>query len=386
MIRKQSWRSVLTAVLAVAISVCAPAMAQTTKEDEARLEALRANIQALKKELDKVKTDRSGLMSELESTETTMGELNQKVETLKKELQNNQSQLNDLRSEQEGLTQIKKQQQGSVAQHLDAAYRLGRQSRFKLLLNQQDPAEFSRNLKYFDHIIAARAEQIQSLSQTAARLDEMEPILAATASRLEANRTSLLQQREDLDKHKQERLRTLKLLEQSIASKDSQLQAAEADRQQLQTLIKQVAAAAKAAGSASLDQPFAKLKGKLPWPAKGKLLHGYGSSRVQGKLQWQGMLIGAAEGEPVRAVHRGQVVFADYLRGHGLLVIVDHGGGYMSLYAHNQTLHKHVGDKVESGERIADVGQSGGRDAAALYFELRAKGEPIDPRQWLAKA
>lgn len=392
MVRKQSWRSTLTALIAVAALGCGPLAAaqtpeaQTPKESQARLEELRANIKALKSELDKVKGSRSELLSDLEKTETKMGELNQKVETLKKELQNKQSQLQELRSEKEALVRAKKQQQGSVAQHLDAAYRLGRQSRFKLLLNQQDPAQFARNLKYFDYVIAARARQIKSLDQTTARLSEVEPALAATAAELETNRQNLLRERDVLGQNKQERQRTLQLLEQSIANKDNELKALETDRQQLETLLQRVAAAAKAAGSASLNQPFAKLKGKLPWPTKGKLLQNFGSSRMQGKLHWQGMLIGAGEGEPVQAIHKGQIVFADYLRGHGLLVIVDHGGGFMSLYAHNQTLYKSVGDQVTSGEQIASVGQSGGRESAALYFELRADGAPIDPRQWLKKA
>lgn len=387
MTKLPSWHRVLAAAFAVTACTWVPlSSAQPPAEDKARLEELRANIQALKDELSKVKNDRSSLLGELETTETKMGELNQKVETLKKELEDKRSELQGLRLEKEALQQAKKQQQGSVARHLNAAYRLGRQSRFKLLLNQQDPGEFARNLKYFDFVLQARAEQIESLSQTAAQLEQMEPALAAAAQELQVNQQNLLQQRDALAQAQHDRQRTLQLLEQSIANKDNRLKAMEADRQQLEMVLKRVAEAARRAKLAESNQPYAKLNGRLPWPTKGKLLHSYGSERVEGKLRWQGMLIGAVEGNPVHAVHQGRVVFADYLRGHGLLIIVDHGAGFLSLYAHNQTLHKRVGDPVGAGEQIATVGQSGGRESSALYFELRANGEPIDPRQWLKKA
>jgi len=130
---------------------------------------------------------------------------------------------------------------------------------------------------------------------------------------------------------------------------------------------------------------FASLKGKLPWPTDGRVLRNYGTPRVSDKMRWQGLLIGGNEGSPVRAVHHGRIVFSDYLRGQGLLLIIDHGAGYLTLYAHNQALYKELGEWVEAGELVAALGNSGGQQTAALYFELRHNGEPTNPKRWFKR-
>lgn len=134
------------------------------------------------------------------------------------------------------------------------------------------------------------------------------------------------------------------------------------------------------------NRPFKELKGKLPWPTQGKIIKQFGSARATNKVRWQGLMIASDEGAPVHAVHHGRVVFADYLRGHGLLLIIDHGDSFLSLYAHNQMLYKEIGDWVSAGEEIATVGQSGGQDQAGLYFELRHQGKPTNPNSWLKKS
>lgn len=360
--------------------------AMTEQERQARLQELRATIEQLKQELDSVKSNRSQLLNNLQDSETKISELNKKVQELRQQLEAKQSQLQQLRSEKEALTIAKKQQQGSVGQQLDAAYRLGQQSGLKLLLNQQDPARLERNLRYYRYVAAAQAEKLQTYTATLTRIEALEPAIAQETAAIAVDHTSMQQKRDELVRQQAERKRTLAKIESAINSTDARLKAREEDRRNLEALLARVAKAARKLDVPASGQPFTKLKGQLPWPTKGKVLRSFGSSRVAGKMRWQGMLIGAPEGHPVHAVYQGRVVFADYLRGQGLLLIVDHGAGFMSLYAHNQTLFKNLGDWVKAGEQVASVGNSGGQDSAGLYFELRFKGEPTDPRPWLKKS
>jgi len=371
-------------LLACLLSQSGFAMSET--ERQARLQELRATIEQLKQELDSVKTNRSQLLDNLQESETKIGELNKKVQELRQQLEAKQSQLQELRSEKEALVTAKKQQQGSVAQQLDAAYRLGQQSGLKLLLNQQEPARLERNLRYYRYVAAAQAEKLQTYTATLTRIDALEPVIAEETAAVAVNHASLQQKRDELVRQQAERKRTLAKLESAINSTDARLKASEEDRRNLEALLARVAKAARKLDVPAPNQAFAKLKGQLPWPTQGKVLRSFGSSRVAGKMRWQGMLIGAPEGRSVHAVYQGRVVFADYLRGQGLLLIIDHGAGFMSLYAHNQALFKNLGDLVKAGEQVASVGTSGGQDTASLYFELRFKGEPTDPRPWLKKS
>lgn len=386
--RAGPWQALLAGgVLLAAAGLQIPAaLAQDDAENQAKLEELRATIRDLQNELDQVKSERSTLDEELQAAEERVRETRTKVRELRVEMQEGQSRLQGLRKEQEALSHVKKQQQGSVGQHVNAAYQLGQQSRIKLLLNQQDPAHLSRNLKYHDYLIAARKSHIQSLNTTLARLDTIEHDIAATVKAVEIDYQKLADEQQRLKEQQAERREAITRLEEVIASTDQKLQAMEEDRKNLERLLERVVAITGDFGLSLPEQPITSLKGKLPWPAQGKVLQKYGTSRMENKLKWHGMLIGAEEGSPVLSIHHGQVIFADYLRGHGLLIIVDHGAGYMSLYAHNQSLFKELGEWVNSGEKIATVGHSGGQSTAALYFELRHQGKPTDPASWLSKA
>ena len=183
-----------------------------------------------------------------------------------------------------------------------------------------------------------------------------------------------------------ERQETLKQLQATIATKDQQLKANEKDQERLKNLIARVVRVSGDLENPVKAQNINTLKGQLPWPTKGPIRHSYNSQRISGKVRWQGMVIGAPSDSPVKSVHHGRVVFSDYLRGHGLLVIVDHGHGILSLYAHNKTLYKNLGEWVNAGEIIAAVGNTGGQAKAGLYFELRYKGNPTNPHRWLKKS
>ncbi len=353
---------------------------------EAKLNELRQTIEQLKGELGGIKGNRDALLKELEESESKIGELNKKAKELEAKIDNNQAQLLELKREKEALASVKKQQQRQVAEQVNTAYRLGQQSHLKLILNQRDASLVARNLKYFDYVAAARAEQIAAANHTLERIEKIEPEMAAEQHSLVSNSTSLRTQQTALRAQHKERQSTLKKLQATITTKDQQLKASEKNQKRLQHLIERVVRVSGDLENPVKAQDINTLKGRLPWPTKGPIRHSYNSQRISGKVRWQGMVIGAPSDSPVKAIHHGRVVFSDYLRGHGLLVIVDHGHSMLSLYAHNKTLYKALGEWVNAGEVIAAVGNTGGQTQAGLYFELRHKGSPTNPHHWLKKS
>lgn len=180
----------------------------------------------------------------------------------------------------------------------------------------------------------------------------------------------------------QHRKSTLAKLNTRITRQNLALSQLKEDKAELERILEEVTQALASMKLPGNNQPFASFRGKLSWPVSGKISHRFGSSRVAGKLNWDGVMINAAGGTQVKAIYHGRIVFSDYLRGHGMLLIIDHGDGYMSLYAHNQILYKVAGDWVSEGETIATVGSTGGRSAPGLYFEIRHRGKPDNPAKW----
>lgn len=362
------------------------ALADDASDYEKQLKELQSNIQKLQKELKEVKGSRDQLQDELQESESDIGELLKKIEKLKTELEQQDKQLQSLREERSELHQARREQQAAVAVQVQAAYRLGRQSQIKLLLNQEAPERVTRILTYYDYLLAARSDKLTTYLNTLNRLDAIEPEIEAKAEALARDKDSLSQRHRELAERQEKRKQTLAKLNSSITSSDQRLAKMQQDRERLEALVGEMTSTIASIPLPGDGQPFSRSKGKLPWPTKGRVQHRFGSSQVSDKLQWNGLLIEAPAGEPVVSVHYGRVVFSDYFRGHGLLLIVDHGEGFMSLYAHNQSLLKETGEWVSAGEPIARVGSSGGRESAGLYFEIRQGGRPTDPSQWLGRA
>lgn len=356
------------------------------QSDRARLEEIRKSITALKAELQATKDSRDTLLNTLEKSEKSIGELTKKADQLRQELEERQVDLQGLRDERSELQSRKRQQQQQVSQHINAAYRLGQQGSLRLMLNQQDPAAVARNMKYYDYLIRARAGKIDEFAGTIERINQIEPEISYQTQKLAADQRQLQDKKKLLLSAQEQRRQTLAKLNTDLQGQDQELRSLNADRQHLEQLLSQVSAWMDDIEIPQSEGKFADLKGKLPWPTHGKVLRSYGSSRVSGKLSWQGMLIGSVPGSPVYAIHHGRIIFSDYLRGHGLLIIIDHGSSYMSLYAHNQALYKELGEWVDGGEVIASVGDTGGQQQSALYFELRYRGEPTNPKRWFRPA
>ncbi len=369
-------------------------------EYKAKLETLQNTIQELKDELQSVKDNRNNLLYDLEENETKVGELMKKIEKIKSELGKNEQALIDLSQQKKQLIGEQRSQKKHIAQQVRAAYRLGGQSNVKLLLNQDDPEKVSRMLKYYDYFLDARTTRLSDYTNNIEKLNNIEPTIALKTEQLRQNQSSLQSRYQELQKTQQQRKETLAKINATVDNKDKELQKLAQDKALVERVLTKIANTLYNSPPNSISTPssgetvsstrtfssnnseFKKLRGKLPWPTDGKLAHKYGSDRIAGKLKWDGVIIQASSGTPVKAIHHGRVVFADYLRGQGLLIIVDHGDGFMSLYGHNQTLAKKVGSFVEAGEVIAQVGISGGQERAGLYFEIRENGQPSNPSQW----
>lgn len=268
-----------------------------------------------------------------------------------------------------------------LAAQLRAAFMGGRQERLRLALNQQDPARLGRMLVYYQYLSRARADQIDAVIEELAALAEIETALAAENRRLETLTGRREAEVAELEAARRKRESVLAAIESRLETSAQELGRLRGEEQNLQTLIEELRRALDDLPGTSRE-PFAQQRGRLDWPIRGRLLNDFGQPRAGGELRWNGVVVGAERGEAVKAIYHGRVAYADWLPGLGLLVVIEHGDGYMSLYGHNEALYRQVGDWVEPGETIATAGDSGGRSRAALYFEIRNGTKPVNPHRW----
>lgn len=422
----------LRALILIALTcLFGPAFADEHAQTQQQLDATRQDIAELKKLLGQLQQEKSGVQKDLRGTETEIGKLQKQVEALQQELKKTEGELERLDKEKKKLQSARVEQQRLIAIQARSAYQNGREEYLKLLLNQQNPEKFARTLTYYDYLSQARLEQLRSFNETLRQLANVEKDIALQQAQLLAQQGTLETQRQDLEKVRAERQQVLAKLNSDVKARDQKLAAREQDQADLaqvlktieQTLARQAREAEEArqrallaaqeaekqrqrealaanqdatpkkpravpgplvsSDGATFGGAFSAARGKLPWPVNGRLLARFGETRGDdSRAKWDGVMISASAGSQVHAVHGGRVVFADWLRGAGLLVILDHGNGYLSLYGHNQSLLKNAGDVVKSGEAISTVGNSGGQDTAALYFAIRQQGRPSDPTQW----
>ena len=351
-------------------------------EIEAQLKALEKEISNYKETLDSTQGQKSELEATLERNEQGINKLINEIDTIEKELDTTNDKVSSLTERQKELLTVKSEQQYYIQQQVRAAYEIGSQEYLKVLLNQEDPNEIARMLTYYDYFNQARSRQIESYNLTLLDLDRVTQELAEETLVLESQRRALGAQQKSLASVQKEKQMTLKVLISQISTTGSALLKLEQDRGRLEQLLDKLEESLASLDAPRSAQPFAGMQGKLLLPVEGRISHRFGNQRNQGKLRWHGIFIDAAEGESVYAVHYGRVVFSDWLRGFGLLMIISHGEGYMSLYGHNQALFRETGDWVSAGEVIAAVGDSGGQDKTGLYFEIRIDGKPNNPQNW----
>lgn len=363
------------------VAVCAEA--NDVAGQEARLNQLRKRIGALKGEVGSMRGQRDTHQAELEKTEKEIGVIASAIRDLESQASQGQVKMQGLNRQRDAERENMKAMRAVLTEELKAAYMAGRQERIKLLLNQENPAGVGRMMVYHGYFTRARSERMQDMRLILQHIGSIEQALSGQQNEIQ----ELLQQQRDkslqLAAEQDNRHKIIEQLHTDLGDKSSELSILEQDEKQLQELVQSLQQALN-------DIPFASgqhkslrpLKGKMQWPVKGRITVRYGERQASGELRSRGVRITTSYGTDVLAISNGRVAFSDWLRGFGLLLIIEHGDGYMSLYGHNHSLYKDVGEWVGRGDVIAASGNSGGQLQAGLYLELRKDGRPFNPAPW----
>jgi len=387
------WRPLVR--LTVAFLLCLPALPTTIiaqqvaqemnqAEAESELGRVLQEISRLRERLESARTEHLQEQSRLRKLDQGIQQASRQFRALQEQKASHQRELQVAQAEREAYLQQIQRRMGELADQLRWSYLNSRQSRIRMLLNQDDPASLGLMLAYYDYFARAEAIRIRSLKDILTTLEVMQQSIDQALLRVEELSAEQRATVDQLNQQRKDRQALLARLEKQIGSEASQLRELERNRQDLEALLERLADVladipAGLGDAVGIQQQ----KGRLTLPVSGPVKQAYGQSRGGG-LHWQGWLIGAEPGTEVVAIAYGRVAFADWLRGYGLLVIIDHGRGYMSLYGHNESLLQEAGAWVEPGEVISIVGSNPGA-TQGLYFELRKDGKAIDPAAWLAR-
>ncbi len=321
---------------------------------------------------------RTKIEKQLKQDDLAIAKVAKTINTLENKLSQSKEKIAKLASKKKKLTQDKQQQERLLAQQLRSAYTTGQHDYLKLLLNQDQSEKIQRTISYYQYLNKARTAEIDLFQATLAQLLQITIEHQAQITHLQTLKSEHIAQNVQLKNTKVKRNKTLAKLSKKLLSGQQRLSKLKAEESNLNQALQKLAALIQAEINLT---GLSKLKRKLSWPVAGRMRHSFGS-RKQGYLKWKGVLLSAPIGKQVQTIHNGTILFSDWLKGYGLLTVIDHGNGYMSLYAHNQTLLKSVGERVETGEPIALVGQSGGQEQPGLYFEIRHQGKAVNPKLW----
>lgn len=365
---------------------CSSSWAETAPAQ--RLEDVQSEINAINDDLTKSNASKKELYQQLEQQSRAISKLNSKLLSLDKQLDQKSKELANLGLKQLSQQQSHKEQINALFDQIRVAYIQSQPSYLKILLSQNNPATLARTSTYYRYFHQARQQQLADLEQSLNNLTEQQKQLFAAQKSQQQLKIQQQQQQHTLQEQTRQRKTTLALLEKKISSQDARLASLREEEQSLHNLLLSLSkpkVTTTTPTPTSKPTSFSKHRGSLTWPVKGKLLARYGSSRNLGKLTWKGIMIAAPTGKDIVASAQGKVVFADWLRGFGLLLIIDHGDQYMTLYGNNETLFKQAGEYVTTGELIAQSGVQSMHKRAGLYFEIRHKGSPTNPLKWLSK-
>ncbi len=365
-------------------------------DQQAELENLRQRISAMQRNMDKTTESKTTASDALRESERAISNVNRQIALLSEQQRIADHKLSELQSQQRQLSKNMTGQQVLLGRLLYQQYLGGQEEYAKLLLSNRDPNQVARDLEYFHYIARNRANWLNAMRanlQKIASLSNETQEQRATLKSLEAEQKA---QQLDLKEKRQQRKQTLIKISQQLRGQRREILRLQQNENRLAQLVEKITQMLAQPKSTSIfsnnklpddrydGKPFAQLKGKLAIPVKGDITNRFGAPRTDSTVLWKGIFVRAAEGQMVKTIAAGRVVFADWLRGFGNLLIVDHGKGYMSLYGNNETLYKQVGDELRGGDTIAAVGNSGGNEDTGLYFELRLESKPLDPLKWLA--
>jgi murein hydrolase activator len=354
---------------------------------EAELRQIRSQINKIREQVTKDALQRDRLARELKKAEDSVGGVRGELERLRRERGEREERRRQLAADRREREAEIAAERRSLAGQIRAAHLIGREEPLKLLLNQRDPALVQRMFVYYQYFGRARAEQIATIEARVAEIAAIDADLELEEQKLAALEQAQKGELQRLQAARDERGKVLAALTSESKSRQRELARLKTQQTSLERVLREIRRAMERMEKFPVDSKdaFAKLRGKLAWPAGGRVVARYGQTRAGG-IKWDGMLLAGQQGAPVRAVYHGRIVYADWLPGLGLLTIIDHGEGYLSLYGHNERLYKTVGERVRAGDQIASVGDTGGRAQPELYFEIRKGGRPVDPRPWFRSA
>ena len=382
---------ILPCVLLLSHSIYA-APPKSNPED---LKQLRQRIDALQKDLASKEESRSEAADALRESEQAISGASRKLAELAQEQRAANGSLSQLQTRSNTVKSDIDRQQLQLAKLLYRQYVGGQHEYLRLLLNQQDPNLIARELHYYNYLSRAHIESINALRTSLEQLDELTRESHNKSLEIAAIRAEQAKQKKHLEQEKAGHKKLLANISLQVEQQRQEISKLKRDEERLSRLVERIGkllaqknrvstlSNSRLPDASTDGNPFAALKGRLSLPIRGELINRFGSQRADGGMTWKGLFIRAPSGEEVKSIAGGRVVFADWLRGFGNLMIVDHGSGYMSLYGNNESIHKRVGDSVKSGDTIAAVGNSGGNADSGLYFELRHQGKPFDPLNWV---
>ncbi len=353
----------------------------TLANDQSTLKKLTNKIASIRSLLNQDNDKRDRLQKALEKNEIISGKLSKQLHKTRRNLTQQATLLQALKKSEKNYQGTLEAQQALLTKQIKTAYVLGRQPYLKLILNQQDSNQLSRILMYYQYINRDRISAIDDLQNTLMQIEKNQQQIRTQYDTLHTLQQKQQTEKSKLIEIKKNRQQLIQVINDHIQNRTQRLQRLIANKRQLEQTLKRLAGRVQRQRFGN----FARWRGKLLWPTKGKVLPIYGTKIEQSELKWGGVLIKAPDGRPVHAVANGKVVFAKWLPGYGLLIIINHGNGYMTLYGRNHALYKATGDIVRIGDLIATVGQSGGYQTPALYFAIRHNGKPLNPESWVRR-
>jgi septal ring factor EnvC (AmiA/AmiB activator) len=375
------WALLAAAVLAC--SVPSATLAADPEATEADLGRIRKEIADLQREIRRDTSRRDALAARLRDAEMTVAGARRKLGELRAAREASERRRDQLQQEKAASEKVLETERAALAAQVRAAFTIGREEQLKLLLNQQDPERVGRMFVYYGYFGRARAARIEKIGAEIERLAALEVQLQEETERLAALESDARDELRAMQTGRRDRSRVLSELEAKLRGRTTSLAKLKREETTLEKLLADLRRLLSDFPVTS-GEPFEKLRGKLSAPVRGKLVGDFGQRR-SGNVTWNGVLLATERGSEVRAVYFGRVIYADWLPGMGLLTILEHSGGYLSLYGHNEQLFKSVGDWVAPGDVIATVGDSGGRSRPELYFEIRKGSKPLNPHQWIRK-
>jgi septal ring factor EnvC (AmiA/AmiB activator) len=358
-----------------------PAQGDARKEAD-RLEDVREQIQQVQTGIAAARDEAEALQQELQQAEAAAAALRAQLDDVERDAAAREGRLTDLNRQAQEQQELLSRESRQLGRQIRLAYMAGREDYLKLLLNQEDPALVGRMLAYHDYFNHARLRKIQSITGAMDELARVQVEIQDETARLDGLRQQQLVKLGEMDRYRQSRREIIVRIHAHISDQDRDLQRLRRNERELAALLTRIDRRKPALKEFEDFTPFGDLRGKLSWPIDGRVVTPFGALRKGGRMQSQGVTLAAGAGVDVRAVSDGRVVFADWFRNLGLLLIIDHGSGYMSLYGHNEALLKKAGDLVSSGEIIGRAGDTGGVEETGLYFEIRRDGAPQDPNLW----